>query len=400
MTDQNLSELLERAGDRAPVGPPPVAAMVAGAARHRRRRRLAISVASAAAVAAAVASPAFFSAPDAQPDPRPPVTSPEPVVTPPGSRLVGLGHAAIAVPEAWGTNATRCGVPQRDTVVIDVGGIRLCGAARPDGVESVELTQGSPRFDFTVDDTFEIDGVPAQRQAITCAAGSFGGARTCAGTVRIPSLGVSFRAESSTGTAEVDRILGWIRIVPGVVGVPGFQTITMNQQGGAQERYLQVLREAGLSAEVRTRKVPGVDAGYILEVEPEPGTMLEPGGVVRVTAVAEPEGPADEVRVGVSSGDAAEDDYQNLEDAQIRRGATIELAVGDRIWAYAAGRRSHTLAGGLEGSSLVVDGWEEGPNYPHSWLAVAPGRTTVTLNIVADDEAVVLGVVTVVVSRG
>ena len=56
------------------------------------------------------------------------------------SRLVGLGHAAIAVPDDWGTDATRCGVPMRDTVVIDVEKkktrapiVPLCGAPAPTG---------------------------------------------------------------------------------------------------------------------------------------------------------------------------------------------------------------------------------------------------------------------------
>lgn len=39
---------------------------------------------------------------------------------------------------------------------------------------------------------------------------------------------------------------------------------------------------------------------------------------------------------------------------------TIKLSVGDEIWAHATGKRVRTLAGKLDGSSLVVDGWKEG----------------------------------------
>lgn len=82
-------------------------------------------------------------------------------------------------------------------------------------------------------------------------------------------------------------------------------------------------------------------------------------------------------------------------DKQIRAAATIKLSVGDRIWAYADGKRAGTLAGELDGTSLMVHDWKEGPNYPHSWVAVSPGRTHVTLSIRADSKPVILGVVTV-----
>jgi hypothetical protein len=283
-------------------------------------------------------------------------------------------------------------VPQQDTVVIDVGAVDTCLTKRPQGVDSVEVTPGKPRFDFTVDETFIVDGVEAQRQATRCEP-DVGDTRVCNGTVYLPSSGVSFRAESSTSATAVDRILEQIHIVADQVGVPGYQTLAVNQQGKSGEKYLDALREAGFTAEVRTKKMPGVGAGYVLGASPQPGTMLDPGAVVTVTVVAKPEGPADEVRVGMAAGEGD----TALEDAQIRAGATLEVAVGDRIWAYADGRRADTLAGELDGSSLAVDDWKQGPNYPHSWVAVAPGRTTVKLTVTADGTPVVLGTVTVIV---
>jgi hypothetical protein len=323
------------------------------------------------------------------------VTSASPVPPAASMRLVGLGHAAIAVPDDWGTNVTRCGVPKKDTVVIDVGAVPACGTSRPKDVESVEVTQGKPRFDFQADEFLAVDGVRAQRQATTCAPGGFGGPRVCVGTVHIPSMRVSFRAESSTSAAEVERILDRIRIVPDQVGVPGYQLIALDQQGRSGQKYIETLREAGLTTTVRTKKLPAVSPGYVLDVSPQPGTIVNPGAVVTVTLVAEPSGPADEVRVGMNSVDAAGEDYKDLDDAQIRAGATIKLHVGDRIWAYAEGKRSSTLSGELDGDSLRVDHWKKGPNYLHSWVAVAPSRTRVRLSIIANDEPVALGVVTV-----
>lgn len=53
-------------------------------------------------------------------------------------RLVGLGNLAIAVPEEWETNRTRCGTPMSGTVVINVGVVETCATARPEGLESIE----------------------------------------------------------------------------------------------------------------------------------------------------------------------------------------------------------------------------------------------------------------------
>ncbi|WP_127480427.1 PASTA domain-containing protein [Nocardioides pantholopis] len=362
------------------------------AGRAGRPRSRALTLAGAAAVVAVAGATAVLSSSGGAPGSPPPGASAAPVAPAPDLRLVGLGPAAVALPRGWGTNLTRCGVPQQDTVVIDVATVELCWARRPRGVESVEVTAGRPRFDFTADETLRIDGVQAQRQETRCER-DVGNTRVCTGTVHLPSSGVSFRAESSTGAAHVDRILEQIRLGSGQVGVPGYQTIAVNQQGSSGASYLDALRTAGLAGEVRTVKVPGVAAGQVWGVSPQPGTMLAPGAVVTVTLVAQSDGPADEVRVEMAAGEGD----RVLKDAQIRAGATIELVVGDRIWAYADGSRARTLAGALDGGSLAVDDWTQGPSHPHSWVAVAPGRTTVTLTITADGEPVVLGTVTVVV---
>jgi hypothetical protein len=116
-----------------------------------------------------------------------------------------------------------------------------------------------------------------------------------------------------------------------------------------------------------------------------------------MTVVAEHRGPADRVAVGMGSMSGAGDYGAQLGDRGIRQGATLRLDVGDEVWAFASGPRAGTLAGELDGDALVVSDWVEGPNYPHSWVAVRPGGTTVTLTIEAEDRLVELGQVTVVV---
>lgn len=394
MTDHDLSDLLERTADRIPVGPPPVAQLVARASARRRRRTLTVVVSSAAAVVVVMVGTVLLL--PLHGSPKLSVASPTPsiVPTPPGTRLVGIGHAAIAVPLAWETNAAHCGTPQRDTVIIDIGAIGLCLVPRPEGVDSVELTAGPPQFDFAADRESAIDGVVFQRQDNACT--THGAKTLCVGTVYIPSMAASFRAESSSESA-VDEILSWIRIVRDTVAVPGYQGAnTQFPQGDARDRYLAAARAAGLETEITTKQVPASPAGYILDVSPQPGTMVPPGTVVRLTVIAEPEGPADEVRLSVNSQDT-EGNYRDLSDAQIRAGTSIELGVGDRLWAFADGKRADTLAGTLDGTSLTVDEWPGNPNYPHSWKAVAPGTTTVTLTINVDGKALTVGTITVVV---
>ncbi len=405
MIDHDLSDLLERAADRIPVGPPPLDDVLVQATRHRRRRTGAAMMSSAAAVVVAMVGSALLLSPNSTPPPpvvTPSVAATQPSVaaTPPGTRLVGLGQAAIAVPVTWGTNETLCGTPKQDTVVIDVGAIGACLTSRPEGIDSVELTQGPVRFDFAADTTSDIGGLPADRQATTCTASPLEQGSTCYGTIFIPSLAVSFRAESSTDKATVDEILSWIRILPDIVGVPGYQSANLQTpQGDARDRYVAAARAEGLEVRVVTEKRPAIDAGFILDVSPEPGTMVPPGTEVTLTVVAEPEGPADEVRVDINSvGPGDSMDYQGLDDDQIRAGATIELGVGDRIWTYAMGKRSPTLAGELDGTSLTIDPWTKGPNYPHSWIATKEGTTRLTITITADGQPVKIGVVTVVVS--
>lgn len=291
MTENNLTELLELAASRVQVGPAPVTAMVAQARRMRRRRTVAFGAAIGAAVVAVAGTASAFWPVGESSTPPSLAASPEADLAPPGMRLVGLGHAAVAVPETWSTNVTRCGVPEEHTVVIDVGVEQACRAPHPANVDSIEVAQGEPRFDFTADETVQINDVQAQRQTTACRPDGFNErVSVCAGAIYIPSMDVSFRAESSTSATEVDRILDRVQIIPDRVGVPGYRVINSDllDQGKAGQMYIEALRDAGLVPQVRTERASGIDPGYVLDATPGPGTMLQPGDVVTVTVAAEP----------------------------------------------------------------------------------------------------------------
>ncbi|GAA1111569.1 hypothetical protein GCM10009630_05820 [Kribbella jejuensis] len=214
----------------------------------------------------------------------PAVTSP-PIAT----RLVGIGHAAIAVPTTWGTNQFSCATPTADTVLIDIGVINLCAMPRPAGVESVQLGRGVPRmFPFHADETLEIDGVPAQRQRTTCNDDSWNHVQVCSGAVWIPSRNVWFWAQSSTSADGVDRILDRIVLVPDRVAVPLFRTYDSEGRPLSADAYAAQLTRLGLKPVRRAIKSPNYSTGTIQTVSPGSGTMLAPGATVTVTYFVKP----------------------------------------------------------------------------------------------------------------
>lgn len=272
MNESKLTELLEQAGERTTVGPPPIEAMRAGATRRRRRRTAAISLAAAAAVVVAVGGTALLTAPGTSPEEtKPPVAS----QAPERLRLVGIGHLAIAVPQEWGTNQVRCGTPQRDTVIINGGDGALCLPPRPSGVESVWLRTKPEKWypKFSADEIFEIDGVRAERQRTTC---TKTGDLLCSGMVFVPSLSVWFHVESSTSAAEVDRVLQRIMVVPDLVGVPASELLD-------KQAYTDLLIAQGLRPEPKIVKVSQNTLEQIIEVSPAAGTMVKPGSKVTFT---------------------------------------------------------------------------------------------------------------------
>lgn len=282
MTDHRLSDLLTVAADRVEPAPPPIDAMYGAARKVRRRRRWVAGSLAVAAVVVVIGTAAAFDNPEKPIPPTPADTPNDPAVPPPGMRLVGLDHAAIAVPDSWGTNETRCGTPQKDTVIINVGGTETCAASRPRNVDSVEISQGPSHFDQVSPERITIDAVDAERQPTACELGASGGPTVCSGAVFVLPFKVWFRAESST-SARVDEILDQIRVVPRRVGIPEYATTFIDAQERSGARYLTQLEGLGFEVQQVTKPKAGLDPGFVLGVSPAVGTMVEPGSTVTVT---------------------------------------------------------------------------------------------------------------------
>ena len=383
---------LRRRPMRMTVTPEPQQAMdAAGRRRGRRVLPFVLVLAVAAPIGGVAASQPWREAGETTAE----VVPEDAAWNPPRGTLVGYGHVAIEVPRTWGHNAVLpCGgVPRRDTVLVDIGGVRDCGVPRAKDVDSVGIGQGEP-WRFAGVEVFEIDGLEAHRSGTTCRKDLFGGARACSATVYLPGEDIWFTAESSTEKAKVDEILGWIRTVPERVGVPAANPV--NWARGGPDDYVALLEENGLVGEIRTRRMNGMRGGHILETSPRAGEMVEPGQPVTVTVTAEPQSPLDQVIVGINHQDGTGRYGDSLGDAEIRAGGILRVRLGDTIWAYGKGEWADTIAGEGVGRALTVDDGP-GPNRGRTWRATSRGTSEITLTIDAYKRRHVLGVVTVVV---
>lgn len=286
MNDDNLTDLLEARAADVTVGPPPLAEMH----RHavRRRRSYVAALAAAAAVVVTVGAVAVWpdgsgsgrdSTPTASDSPSP---SPSPEVPPAGFRWVGMGRAVIAVPDSWATNDIRCGTPQSNTVVVDVSVIETCATAYPADTSSVWLRERQPVDEIATWTPVEVDGEEALRSPDERLVG-YGDSPIFRASVYLPGRDVVFAASSTVSQEVVDEVLSRVTILDTLVAVPGISPANYGPtpQSKAGETYVRMVREAGLVAEVVTEQGPL--PGFVLDVSPAPGTVVEPGAVVTVT---------------------------------------------------------------------------------------------------------------------
>lgn len=280
MSEERLRDLLARA-----VPPAPEIQLPAPAHRSLPTRVLVMAGAAIAVLVITFGGVFLLGGDDDTSTPAPLATPlSESTEQPPvGTRLVGIGDSAIAVPTDWATNALRCGTATEPTVVIDVVSVPSCHWSSPKVHDNVWIERGVNRQMFTPEEEFDLDGVPAERDRPRCRV--VGTTTVCTGTVHLPMVKASYRAEASSAQ-RVAEILSWIRIVPDHVAVPGYERLNMkHQEDDPAEHYRARLEAMGLRSETVTTRRPRLKAGYVLEVSPSPGTMVSPGEVVTVSAV-------------------------------------------------------------------------------------------------------------------
>lgn len=275
--EQRLADLLERTAARVPVGPAPLLALQAGAARARRRRAGAAVLGSAAAVAAVVAGttllPDRASTTDPALTPAPTSGAADPDVAPPGTRLVGVGRVAVAVPLDWTVGDTRCGTPQSDTVVVDQAVVETCATTRPDGVESIQVEPWRGERNLPL-------GTPLCRFPLT-------GGPVCTQSSVFPEQSVAVTV-TAPDRERVEQLLDSVRVLEDSVGVPPLSYVQLRRQDRSGEAYVRLLQEAGLRVEQVVESTDGWPRGFVVSADPAPGTVVPLGSTVRVTVSSGP----------------------------------------------------------------------------------------------------------------
>jgi hypothetical protein len=145
--------------------------------------------------------------------PRPP--DEEGLSAPVGTRWLGSGAAAIAVPESWSSDRTDCLAILGPAFAPD--SIRGCAVERRSGEDTVVVVGTLEGFGgpFPSEDAtpIRIDGVDAELLGIACQrGGTF--AHACSAAIRIPSEDVTFFVQSDRGVDLIHRLLDSVRVLP------------------------------------------------------------------------------------------------------------------------------------------------------------------------------------------
>lgn len=297
LTDDRTRDLLRSAVADLTVSEAPADELVRLGRRTRRRTRVAAVLGGVAAVGLIAVGSAVVSTTERTADqpaatqPTAPTDTPPPtqggLVTPPGTRLVGMGPIAVAVPRSWETNDIRCGTPLSDTVVFESTGTRSCFVEQRD-VSSVHFGRIGrwerrtwERNATTALDLGEIDitrseigpyhegpGEPTYPFSV--------------GVVTVPGYDVAMWVVS-TDQELIRSVLDSVRAIPdGYVAVPATSaasstTWPFEEDAGLDVREVTVYRE-------------GMSPGVLLSSDPPFGSIVPAGSRVTrtVTGPGEP----------------------------------------------------------------------------------------------------------------
>jgi hypothetical protein len=298
MTHDDTPTLLRHLDTMDPGTPPVGHLLTAGRAAKRRQRRAVIAGTAAATTlivgGGAVATQVINSGADTN---RQDITAAQGLDVPPGTRLVGLGRVAIAVPDEWAANAASCNTPIRNTYYFPHP--QDCQIAARPGVSSVAISTAEnapnmPRVpDIQRDGT--VDGYDVLSSGLICTSRQ---SASCLEAFGIPDLDAWFtvrvpRSDDATDTTEAIR--DSLRVLPN-----DYTTIPFVPYG-TEEQVTAAMREAGLAAEVEYAECPANAncVSGVTGVEPAIGTAMRDGSTVTLTVLTNQTGPeADDTLVG------------------------------------------------------------------------------------------------------
>ncbi|WP_180936066.1 PASTA domain-containing protein [Nocardioides ungokensis] len=278
---------LDRLWDDIPTGHAPIGDLLtAGRAAKRRQRRTAVgSVAAATVLTLGVGALGTQVLGGGQQDHSGMVAD----GTVPGTRLVGIGHVAVAVPTSWADNAASCNGRFEGTVYFGPQG---CVRERTWQVSSVAIAthaySETPLDDLQsagrMDGHQVVENAPNCLQAFSTSGNT--GSTQCMQTFAIPDLDAYFAATVLGDNAE-SRLAAIRR---SLTVLPDDQvTVPYVKPGSTPDDARAALEKAGLASKVATVAcLPNAYCGGgVTGVEPGFGSVVPTGSAVTVTVLVQ-----------------------------------------------------------------------------------------------------------------
>jgi hypothetical protein len=285
-----VRETLRSHADQAPTGDevlrelPDLGSLEPGEAledvRRRSVKRWAIPALAAAAVAVVVVA-AVALLPDRNGESRgisnnPSTSPPSAPQAPPGTRLVGMGRLAVAVPEGWSTNDEKCGSALSNTVIFEANGVVSCEIAHRPHVSALHIVSiTSPLalpWIYQHLAASQLDGITIKRTPTNT------GNEGSAGALVARSEGVVMYVTSSH-RAVVDSVLDSAMVLPA-----GWVTIPFNPDLPFLPSELVALKRVGLNVEITRRDLPRRSTGALIGATPAFGSVVPVGSTVQLVA--------------------------------------------------------------------------------------------------------------------
>jgi len=280
---ENTPRTLDRLWDDIPTGHAPIDHLLAAGGAARRRRRT--FVAGAAAVVAVVLAAGVMGTQALNAGPG---RGDDFVASPaPGTRLVGIGQVAVAIPTGWADDAASCNTPFEDTAFFPWG--QDCAlATQPPPVSSVAITTGEFAESGTRLFGLEPLGEVADHQVLageaTCPVGQ---GESCRQVFGIPDLDAYFTVtipEDVEGGAisQIDAIRDSLTVLPDdQTTVPFVSTLA------SVIEVREALEAAGLSVTVNQQTCPPNASclSGVVGTAPAAGSVVATGSTVTINVM-------------------------------------------------------------------------------------------------------------------
>jgi hypothetical protein len=227
-----------------------------------------------------------------------PTAAPEPdlLPAPDGMRWVGEAGVVVAVPDWWTTGETQCGAPVEDTVYADAAATYDCpDPADPATVREVSalaVLDGTCCLGEFERRTMEpVDGRQDLVERPGCEDSLPG---VCRHLFAVPDTDVVFAVTmTEDGGATWQQVRDSARTLPA-----GLTTVPLSVAGGSRwtpgwgeepptaDSYARAVRQAGLRVETVVEELDddgdhgSFVTGSLLEIDPAPGSVVEPASTV------------------------------------------------------------------------------------------------------------------------